>query len=99
MIRVLSDYEALLKDQIARVAILGEIDISESEWRDLGELIALRVRRRGFTAATAELERDAPTALAVIDEWSEQQDSTGGSEESGPGLVSRTANALLGVRL
>ncbi|OIV38427.1 cysteine--1-D-myo-inosityl 2-amino-2-deoxy-alpha-D-glucopyranoside ligase [Mangrovactinospora gilvigrisea] len=42
---------------------------------------------------------DAPTALAAIDAWAERQESEGGSEEGAPGVVSRTADALLGVAL
>jgi WD40 repeat protein len=66
MTRVLSDYEALLRKQIMRVSILGEIDISKAEWEDLGGLIAQRVIKRGFTTATDEMREDYPTALACF---------------------------------
>jgi L-cysteine:1D-myo-inositol 2-amino-2-deoxy-alpha-D-glucopyranoside ligase len=42
---------------------------------------------------------DAPAALAAVDEWVAEQERRGGSDESGPGLVSRTVDALLGVAL
>ncbi|MGW5849595.1 cysteine--1-D-myo-inosityl 2-amino-2-deoxy-alpha-D-glucopyranoside ligase [Streptomyces sp. NPDC055254] len=42
---------------------------------------------------------DAPAALAAVDRWVELQLATGGDDESAPGLVSRTVDALLGVAL
>jgi L-cysteine:1D-myo-inositol 2-amino-2-deoxy-alpha-D-glucopyranoside ligase len=42
---------------------------------------------------------DAPGALAAIDDWVQEQVTTGGDVEGAPGVVSRTADALLGVRL
>ena len=42
---------------------------------------------------------DAPAALRVVDRWCQEQRRAGGSAEGAPGLVSRTANALLGIRL
>ncbi|WP_330329598.1 cysteine--1-D-myo-inosityl 2-amino-2-deoxy-alpha-D-glucopyranoside ligase [Streptomyces sp. NBC_00536] len=42
---------------------------------------------------------DAPAALAAVDRWADAQIATGGSDESAPGLVSRTVDALLGVAL
>ncbi|MFD3699355.1 cysteine--1-D-myo-inosityl 2-amino-2-deoxy-alpha-D-glucopyranoside ligase [Streptomyces sp. NPDC058646] len=42
---------------------------------------------------------DAPAALAAVDRWVELQLASGGDEESAPGLVSRTVDALLGVAL
>jgi L-cysteine:1D-myo-inositol 2-amino-2-deoxy-alpha-D-glucopyranoside ligase len=42
---------------------------------------------------------DAPAALAAVDEWVERQVTAGGDDPAAPGLVARTANALLGVRL
>ncbi|MEU7552752.1 cysteine--1-D-myo-inosityl 2-amino-2-deoxy-alpha-D-glucopyranoside ligase [Streptomyces sp. NPDC044571] len=42
---------------------------------------------------------DAPAALAAVDRWVEQQLASGGEDESAPGLVSRTVDALLGVAL
>ncbi|WP_069814210.1 cysteine--1-D-myo-inosityl 2-amino-2-deoxy-alpha-D-glucopyranoside ligase [Streptomyces sp. TP-A0874] len=42
---------------------------------------------------------DAPAALAAVDRWVETQRTTGGTDEGAPGLVSRTADALLGVAL
>ena len=42
---------------------------------------------------------DAPAALAAVDRWAERQDADGGTDESAPGLVSRTVDALLGVAL
>ncbi|MGW5397197.1 cysteine--1-D-myo-inosityl 2-amino-2-deoxy-alpha-D-glucopyranoside ligase [Streptomyces sp. NPDC003952] len=42
---------------------------------------------------------NAPAALAAVDRWAERQLATGGDEESAPGLVSRTVDALLGVAL
>ncbi|UQX00411.1 cysteine--1-D-myo-inosityl 2-amino-2-deoxy-alpha-D-glucopyranoside ligase [Streptomyces sp. RerS4] len=42
---------------------------------------------------------DAPAALAAVDRWVELQLASGGDDESAPGLVSRTVDALLGVAL
>jgi L-cysteine:1D-myo-inositol 2-amino-2-deoxy-alpha-D-glucopyranoside ligase len=42
---------------------------------------------------------DAPAALAVVDEWAGEQERRGGPDESAPGLVSRTVDALLGIAL
>jgi L-cysteine:1D-myo-inositol 2-amino-2-deoxy-alpha-D-glucopyranoside ligase len=42
---------------------------------------------------------DAPSALAVVDEWTLEQEHRGGVDESAPGLVSRTVDALFGVAL
>ncbi|MGW6689528.1 cysteine--1-D-myo-inosityl 2-amino-2-deoxy-alpha-D-glucopyranoside ligase [Streptomyces sp. NPDC054961] len=42
---------------------------------------------------------DAPAALAAVDRWVELQIATDGEDESAPGLVSRTVDALLGVAL
>jgi len=42
---------------------------------------------------------DAPAALAVVDAWAGEQERGGGTDESAPGLVSRTVDALLGVAL
>ncbi|GHI84537.1 cysteine--1-D-myo-inosityl 2-amino-2-deoxy-alpha-D-glucopyranoside ligase [Streptomyces xanthophaeus] len=42
---------------------------------------------------------DAPAALAAVDRWVECQLASGGDDESAPGLVSRTVDALLGVAL
>ncbi|MFF3090290.1 cysteine--1-D-myo-inosityl 2-amino-2-deoxy-alpha-D-glucopyranoside ligase [Streptomyces nojiriensis] len=42
---------------------------------------------------------DAPAALAAVDRWVERQIATDGEDESAPGLVSRTVDALLGVAL
>ncbi|MGW1772341.1 cysteine--1-D-myo-inosityl 2-amino-2-deoxy-alpha-D-glucopyranoside ligase [Streptomyces sp. NPDC002104] len=42
---------------------------------------------------------NAPAALAAVDQWVERQLATGGDDESAPGLVSRTVDALLGVAL
>lgn len=49
-------------------------------------------------AALAD-DLDAPTALAAVDRWAEQQAATGGADTGAPGLVSRTVDALLGVAL
>ncbi|MFF9054642.1 cysteine--1-D-myo-inosityl 2-amino-2-deoxy-alpha-D-glucopyranoside ligase [Streptomyces erythrochromogenes] len=42
---------------------------------------------------------DAPAALAAVDRWVELQNATDGDDESAPGLVSRTVDALLGLAL
>lgn len=42
---------------------------------------------------------DAPAALAAVDRWVDLQIATDGDDESAPGLVSRTVDALLGVAL
>jgi L-cysteine:1D-myo-inositol 2-amino-2-deoxy-alpha-D-glucopyranoside ligase len=42
---------------------------------------------------------DAPGALAVVDRWAAEAVTRGGPDRAAPGLVSRTVDALLGVRL
>ena len=42
---------------------------------------------------------DAPGALAAVDEWAEVQESSGGTDAGAPGVISRMADALLGVAL
>ncbi|MFD5145195.1 cysteine--1-D-myo-inosityl 2-amino-2-deoxy-alpha-D-glucopyranoside ligase [Streptomyces sp. NPDC058401] len=42
---------------------------------------------------------NAPAALAAVDRWVERQLVSDGDDESAPGLVSRTVDALLGVAL
>ncbi|MGW6786542.1 cysteine--1-D-myo-inosityl 2-amino-2-deoxy-alpha-D-glucopyranoside ligase [Streptomyces sp. NPDC054987] len=42
---------------------------------------------------------DAPAALAAVDRWVELQNAADGDDESAPGLISRTVDALLGVAL
>jgi L-cysteine:1D-myo-inositol 2-amino-2-deoxy-alpha-D-glucopyranoside ligase len=42
---------------------------------------------------------DAPGALRVVDRWVDEAIRGGGSDAAGPGLVARTVDALLGVRL
>ena len=39
----------------------------------------------------------APLALDAVDRWCEEQRLRGGSDLGGPGLVSRSVDALLGV--
>ncbi len=41
----------------------------------------------------------SPHALAAVDRWCEEQRLRGGDQEGGPGLISRTVDALLGVAL
>ncbi|HZI97246.1 MAG TPA: cysteine--1-D-myo-inosityl 2-amino-2-deoxy-alpha-D-glucopyranoside ligase [Actinomycetales bacterium] len=70
-------------------------------WRDA-------VSRNGGPDATATLTRvrerladdlDAPAALTAIDRWAHEQVTRGGDDEGAPGVISRAASALLGVRL
>ncbi|MGW3488580.1 cysteine--1-D-myo-inosityl 2-amino-2-deoxy-alpha-D-glucopyranoside ligase [Streptomyces sp. NPDC001054] len=42
---------------------------------------------------------DSPRALLAFDRWAARQQETGGEDTGAPGLVSRTADALLGVAL
>ena len=57
----------------------------------LSTLEAVRV------ALAADL--DAPAALAAVDLWADRQLATGGNDPGAPGLLARTVDALLGVRL
>ncbi|MFF5706378.1 cysteine--1-D-myo-inosityl 2-amino-2-deoxy-alpha-D-glucopyranoside ligase [Streptomyces sp. NPDC012794] len=49
-------------------------------------------------AALAD-DLNAPLALAAVDAWADAQNASDGDDESAPGLVSRTVDALLGVAL
>jgi L-cysteine:1D-myo-inositol 2-amino-2-deoxy-alpha-D-glucopyranoside ligase len=42
---------------------------------------------------------DAPRALAAVDRWAEEQRVRGGDDPGATGIVGRTVDALLGVRL
>ncbi len=42
---------------------------------------------------------DAPAALEVVDRWADRALNRGGRSESGPGILARAIDALLGVRL
>ncbi len=42
---------------------------------------------------------DAPAALVAVDRWAEEQRVRGGNDQSAPGVVSRTVDALLGIAL
>ncbi|MDQ1631423.1 MAG: L-cysteine:1D-myo-inositol 2-amino-2-deoxy-alpha-D-glucopyranoside ligase [Frankiaceae bacterium] len=42
---------------------------------------------------------DTPSALLAVDRWTREAVTTGGSDESAPGLVCELVDALLGVRL
>lgn len=41
----------------------------------------------------------APEALRVVDDWAEEQRLRGGSDPTGPGLLARTIDCLLGIAL
>ena len=57
------------------------------------------------TATVAEVrarladDLDTPGALAAIDAWVARSLAEGGSVEGAPGIVGRTCDALLGVRV
>lgn len=56
----------------------------------------------GLLAAVREAlaaDLDAPTALALVDAWTEATLSGTGDDPSAPELMSRTVDALLGIRL
>jgi L-cysteine:1D-myo-inositol 2-amino-2-deoxy-alpha-D-glucopyranoside ligase len=42
---------------------------------------------------------DAPGAIQVVDRWAEETLARGGDRADAPGLVTRTVDALLGIRL
>ncbi len=42
---------------------------------------------------------DAPAALAAVDRWAEEALGRGGDDPSGPGVLARAIDALLGVRV
>lgn len=48
--------------------------------------------------AVAE-DLDAPRALAAVDRWADAQLATGGDDPGAPGVLARTLDALLGIRL
>ncbi|MFF5446642.1 cysteine--1-D-myo-inosityl 2-amino-2-deoxy-alpha-D-glucopyranoside ligase [Streptomyces sp. NPDC012888] len=82
-------------------AVLAEAEERLARWR-------AAVSQPDGPSADAVLERvraaladdlDAPAALAAVDAWAARQEAEGGEDESAPGLVSRTVDALLGVAL
>ena len=80
---------------------LAEAEARRVRWRDA-------MSRNGGPPPEATLARvrermaddlDAPGALTAIDRWAGEQVTRGGDDEGAPGVVSRAASALLGVRL
>jgi L-cysteine:1D-myo-inositol 2-amino-2-deoxy-alpha-D-glucopyranoside ligase len=80
---------------------LAEAEARLARWRDAlsrDEGPSADAMLAGVRERLAD-DLDAPGALAVVDEWVSQQLSTGGDDEGAPGVVARTLDALLGVRL
>ena len=80
-------------------AVLAEAEERLARWR-------AAVSRPDGTPAEGVLDEvraaladdlDAPRALRAIDAWAEAQAAGGGTDPAAPGLVSRLADALLGV--
>jgi L-cysteine:1D-myo-inositol 2-amino-2-deoxy-alpha-D-glucopyranoside ligase len=80
---------------------LADAEQRLGRWRDA-------VSREGGPDPQATLARvrermaddlDAPGALVAVDRWAHEQVAHPGDVEGAPGVVSRAANALLGVRL
>jgi L-cysteine:1D-myo-inositol 2-amino-2-deoxy-alpha-D-glucopyranoside ligase len=42
---------------------------------------------------------DTPGALAAVDRWVERTLTSGGEDTAAPGVLSRTLDALLGIRV
>ncbi|MCK7623128.1 cysteine--1-D-myo-inosityl 2-amino-2-deoxy-alpha-D-glucopyranoside ligase [Streptomyces sp. RS10V-4] len=82
-------------------AVLDEAEARLARWRSAvsrpdgppAEALLAEIR-----AALAD-DLDAPAALAAVDRWAAAQETSGGTDESAPGLVSRAVDALLGVAL
>jgi L-cysteine:1D-myo-inositol 2-amino-2-deoxy-alpha-D-glucopyranoside ligase len=72
-----------------------------TRWRDAlsreGGPDPERVLREVREALSDDL--DAPSALRAIDRWADEQLTRGGDVTGAPGVVARTADALLGLRL
>ncbi|MER6218484.1 cysteine--1-D-myo-inosityl 2-amino-2-deoxy-alpha-D-glucopyranoside ligase [Streptomyces sp. NPDC048387] len=82
-------------------AVLAEAEARLARWR-------AAVSRPDGVPADAVVEEvrealsrdlDAPAALAAVDRWVERQLASDETDETAPGLVSRTVDALLGVAL
>lgn len=82
-------------------AVLAEAETRLARWR-------AAVSRPDGVPADALVEEvrealardlDAPAALAAVDRWVEAQLASDETDETAPGLVSRTVDALLGVAL
>ncbi|MEV7546707.1 cysteine--1-D-myo-inosityl 2-amino-2-deoxy-alpha-D-glucopyranoside ligase [Streptomyces sp. NPDC089915] len=82
-------------------AVLAEAEARLARWR-------AAVSRPDGVSAEALVEEvrealardlDAPAALAAVDRWVERQLASDETDETAPGLVSRTVDALLGVAL
>ena len=82
---------ALLAQATARLAHWREA-LSREGGPDAAPVLAL-VRER-----LAD-DLDSPGALAVIDGWADEQLATGGDDLGAPGILGRTLDALLGVRV
>jgi L-cysteine:1D-myo-inositol 2-amino-2-deoxy-alpha-D-glucopyranoside ligase len=82
-------------------AELGRAGTRLDRWREA-------LSRQNGPDATATLaalrerlaaDLDAPGALAAVDDWADEQLERGGDVEGAPGVVGRSLDALLGVRL
>ncbi len=81
--------EQTLREQVARVELIAEIDITRELTEQLGQFIAKLVRQYGQTATTNNLERFYPASLVIFlvaqgiygysegDYWSGVADLTG----------------------
>ncbi|MGK5685365.1 cysteine--1-D-myo-inosityl 2-amino-2-deoxy-alpha-D-glucopyranoside ligase [Actinoplanes sp. URMC 104] len=72
-----------------------------ARWRSAAEAPA-GPSGEGLLAAVREAladDLDSPTALAVVDAWSEAALAGAGDDDAAPALMARTVDALLGIRL
>ncbi len=58
--------EQTLREQVARVELIAEIDITRELTEQLGQFIAKLVRQYGQTATTNNLERFYPASLVIF---------------------------------
>jgi L-cysteine:1D-myo-inositol 2-amino-2-deoxy-alpha-D-glucopyranoside ligase len=79
---------------------LGEAEERLARWRDAFSRNTGPDAGATLTSVREHIadDLDAPAALAAIDHWVHEQVTHGGDDEGAPGIVSRTASALLGVR-
>ena len=72
-----------------------------ARWRDAMSRGTGPVAEPTLAAIRAALadDLDAPTALAAVDRWVDEQLTRGGNDIGGPGLIARAVDALLGISI
>ncbi len=64
--QTLAGWERRLRDRVARVALIADLNLSREETKALADLVAGLLRERGYARATADLERHYPHVFVCL---------------------------------